>query len=273
MPVLRLQPRRVEKPWGRRDLGPLFGDVPPDREPVGEIWFEAPEGAEAPVLVKYLFTSERLSIQVHPDDEAARRSGHASGKDEAWLILSAEPQAAIGLGLTRPVTKEELRTAALDGDIETLVDWREVEPGQAIYSPAGTIHAIGAGLTLVEVQQNVDLTYRLYDYGRPRELHLDEGLAVADPRPFGDLPPPEQLGPGRTRLCAGPKLCLERRRDVVSEQLTGPAWLIPLAGEASLGSTPLTPGDVFLLTGQEQLRGAQGDELLIATAGRPGRAP
>ena len=270
MPILRLQPRRVEKPWGRRDLGGAFGEVDPDSAPVGEIWFEAPADFEAPLLVKYLFTSERLSIQVHPGDEAARRAGHTSGKDEAWLVLAADPGATIGVGLNRSVSKAELRQAALNGDIEGLVDWRPVEPGQAIYSPAGTVHAIGAGLKLVEVQQNVDLTYRLYDYGRPRELHLEEGLAVADPRPFGYTPRSARPHRGRNRICGGPKLVLDRQQGAASERIIGPAWLIPLAGRPCAGDTPLTPGEVFVAPGEVVVKSAEGDELLIATLGPEG---
>src|SRR3546814_2738640 len=96
-------------------------------------------------------------------------SSDLRGKDEAWLILAAEPDSTIALGTKRPVGREELRDAALDGSIEDLLDWKPVKAGDFYYSPAGTVHAIGAGITLIEVQQNVDLTYRLYDYGRPRD--------------------------------------------------------------------------------------------------------
>src|SRR5436190_23865128 len=104
----RLPSRHVERIWGRRDLAGAFAaPAAMADEPIGEIWFEDKAGAE--LLVKYLFTSERLSIQVHPDDEAARAAGHERGKDEAWYVLSAEPGAVIGLGLTREVTRDALR--------------------------------------------------------------------------------------------------------------------------------------------------------------------
>jgi mannose-6-phosphate isomerase len=184
MTAKRLTTHRVEKPWGRHRLWPGFADPPADGEPIGEIWFQD-EGDDTPeLLVKYLFTAEKLSIQVHPDDAAARASGHARGKDEAWVILDAEPDSTIAIGTRAPVSHETLRAAALDGSIETLVDWKPVKAGEVYYSPAGTVHAIGAGITVVEVQQNVDLTYRLYDYGRPRELHLDAGIAVSDAIPL-----------------------------------------------------------------------------------------
>lgn len=184
MAAILLATHRVEKPWGRHQLWPGFADPAPDGEPVGEVWFQTPGPEEPELLVKYIFTSEKLSIQVHPDDAQARAAGYARGKDECWVILDAEPDATIALGTHDVVGAEQLRAAALDGSIEELVDWKPVQAGDFYYSGAGTVHAIGAGITLVEIQQNVDLTYRLYDYGRPRELHLDEGVAVSDARPF-----------------------------------------------------------------------------------------
>ena len=172
---MKLQRRYVEKPWGRTELPPMFD--PPAGERIGEVWFT--DGAELPLLAKYIFTSERLSVQVHPDDEQARARGLAQGKSECWYILDAEPGATLGLGLTREVGSDELRAAALDGSIEQLMDWRAVAAGDFFFVPSGTIHAIGAGISLLEFQQNADVTYRLYDYGRPRELHLDDGMAVA----------------------------------------------------------------------------------------------
>lgn len=181
--VTRLQKIIVDKPWGRTDIPADFGDFGHRR--VGEIWFSHPEMADAPIMVKFLFTSERLSVQVHPDDAAARAAGYPRGKEECWLVLGAEPDAELGVGLTSETTRETLRNAALDGTIVDMIDWRRAKAGDFVYNRAGTIHALGAGLTVVEVQQNVDCTYRLYDYGRPRELHLDDGLSVAEtgPRP------------------------------------------------------------------------------------------
>ncbi|HST36403.1 MAG TPA: class I mannose-6-phosphate isomerase, partial [Allosphingosinicella sp.] len=197
----------VERVWGRRELPPGF-PRPPGDEPIGEIWFETP--AEAPLLVKYLFTSERLSIQVHPDDAAAQAKGYKRGKDEAWYVIDAAPDAVIGLGLTREISRDELRAAAADGSIEALLDWKPAKKGDVFYSPAGTIHAIGGGIALIEIQQNLDLTYRLYDYGRPRELHLDEAAAVARPEPWFPPSRREQIAPGRESLARGGAFTLER---------------------------------------------------------------
>lgn len=174
----------VEKPWGRTDIPQEYGDFGTRR--VGEIWFAPPEGAPSSIMVKFLFTSDRLSIQVHPDDTAAHAAGYPRGKEECWLVLNAEPGAELGVGLTQNATKEQLHEAALSGAIVDMLDWRAARPGDFVYNRPGIIHAIGAGLTLVEVQQNVDCTYRLYDFGRPRPLHLEEGLAVATLAPQPD---------------------------------------------------------------------------------------
>lgn len=181
---MKIEARLLEKPWGQVGIPHLIGPAIDSR--IGEVCFDSPSGQSLPVLIKYLYTSERLSIQVHPDDDQARALGHSSGKDEMWIVLDAEPGSTIGMGLKRETTKQELRQALVDGTIEELVNWRAAARGDVIYNPAGTVHAAGAGLVLLEIQQAIDLTYRLYDYGRPRKLHVEEGLAVARPRPHSD---------------------------------------------------------------------------------------
>jgi mannose-6-phosphate isomerase len=269
MSVISLVPKRVEKPWGRHDLGPVFADVPPTGAPVGELWFEMPDGRDPELLVKYLFTSEKLSIQVHPDDAAARARGYPRGKDEAWLVLAAEPRATIGIGTLEVMTRDELRAAALDGTLEDKVTWRPVKPGDFFYLPAGTVHAIGPGLMLVEVQQNVDLTYRLFDYGRPRELHLDDGVAVSDPVPYVAPHIPRQIAPGRDLLADGPALVLERWSTEGEVRLPGgrPLWLIPLGGGGAVDDQPIETGGVWLVEGEARLRLDSGSDLLLAYAG------
>ena len=237
----------VERVWGRRDLaGPFVPPAELAQRPIGEIWFES--AADAPLLVKYLFTAERLSIQVHPDDRAARALGYARGKDEAWFVLDAEPGTVIGLGLRRAMEREELRAAAAHGSIEQLLEWRAVRVGDVFYSPAGTVHAIGGGLSLVEIQQNLDLTYRLYDYGRGRELHLDEAVAVADLGPWAGPFEPIEAGPGRTVLAAGGAFVLERWTKDSDVRAVVPAgtMLIPLNREA---------GTVLAAEGRVALKG------------------
>ncbi|WP_051503922.1 class I mannose-6-phosphate isomerase [Sphingomonas jaspsi] len=177
----KLPTRIVDKPWGRTGIDPKYGVDP--RRKIGELWFEAPPGRPLDVMAKYLFTSERLSIQVHPDDNTARAHGHRCGKEEAWLILHAEPDAELGIGTVRPVPTDELLAAANDGTIVDLIDWRRPRTGDFIVNPARTVHALGAGLTVLEVQQAIDLTCRIYDYGRPRDLHHEEAGDACDAKP------------------------------------------------------------------------------------------
>ena len=169
--------REVAKPWGMDVLPAPFVAAPGQR--IGEIWFEPP-AVFGQLLVKYIFTSEKLSVQVHPSDAQTLAAGLGrQGKEECWLVIAAEPGAALGIGFAEDIAAAAMRSAAVDGSIEHLLVWHAVEPGDFFYIPANTVHAIGAGVSLIEVQQNSDITYRLYDYGRPRELHLDEGIAVA----------------------------------------------------------------------------------------------
>ncbi|MFM7348733.1 MAG: class I mannose-6-phosphate isomerase [Erythrobacter sp.] len=225
----RLLPTRmVAKVWGRDSLPPPFETATGER--IGEIWFEP--ATELPqVLVKYLFTSEKLSVQVHPS--AAQALPGEAGKEECWLVLDAEPDARLAIGFERDMTAAELEAAARDGSIETCLTWYLARPGDFFYLPAGTVHAIGAGLALVEVQQASDTTFRLYDYGRPRELHLERGLAVASRTPH----PPRH----RRAVSAGPVLVdgphfrLERVEGVPGDGVRaahgGVLLALPLEGE------------------------------------------
>ncbi|MGY4326231.1 mannose-6-phosphate isomerase class I [Bradyrhizobium sp. LB7.2] len=161
--IVRARP----KPWGSLDLRP-WSQTSTGDGPIGELWFERP-GLAAPktaLLLKMLFTTEPLSIQVHPDDAFAHSIGLANGKTEAWYIVSAVPGAQVAVGLDYPRSAAELRTAVTDGSIADIVHWQPVHPGDVIFIPAGTIHAIGAGIVLVEIQQHSDATFRLFDYGR-----------------------------------------------------------------------------------------------------------
>ena len=174
-----------EKVWGSTRLSPWYPD---STEKIGEVWFEATP--PLPLLLKFIFTSEALSVQVHPNDEYAGLHENSRGKTEMWHILRADPGAKIAIGLREEMTAQRLRDAAQSGEIEKLLNWVEVKPGDTFHIPAGTIHAIGAGIVLCEIQQNSDVTYRLYDYGRPRELHLDRGVEVSIRIPWTpDVPP------------------------------------------------------------------------------------
>ena len=263
--LIRLREHRVTKPWGRTDIPERFGGG--TIEPLGEIWFQRDDGGnEDPLLVKYLFTSERLSIQVHPDDEASRAAGHARGKDEAWIVVEAQPGARIGIGLDHPVSRSALKAIALDGSIVDSLDWRIAQAGDAYYSPAGTLHSIGAGLILLEVQQNCDVTYRLYDFGRPRELHLKEGVAAANPAARIGKSVEQPLGAGRSIVAQGPKFTLERwvsgGRLPASE--LQPLWLIPVRGSVKADGSVLQPASVWIADDSVQLEIEAGGELIIA---------
>ena len=169
---VRLPTRFLEKVWGATDLLPWY---PVADSKIGEVWFEG----ELPLLIKFVFTSDRLSVQVHPNDEYARAHENSLGKTEMWYVMRADPGARLAIGFRETITRDRLRQAALSGEIEKLLNWIDVQAGDAFFIPAGTVHAIGGGLALCEVQQHSDITYRLYDYGRPRELHLDKAVEVS----------------------------------------------------------------------------------------------
>lgn len=218
----RLLPRFDPRPWGRRDLRPWFPQV---SRPTGEVWFHErnqtslgvtlgelvrrdagsllgrqANAAVFPILCKFIFTNAPLSIQVHPDDDYARRRENQWGKIELWYLLRTDPEARLALGFREPISPERLREAALSGEIERLLDWKQVHPGDVFVIYPGTVHTLGAGVVLAEIQQNSDLTYRIYDYQRPRPLQLDRAAAVAHLGPYPGCPPPLDLGDGRKLL-------------------------------------------------------------------------
>lgn len=187
--------------WGATDLRPWF---PPPPERTGEVWFFGPDGSSLPLLVKFIFVTAQLSVQVHPPDDYAALHEGCLGKTEMWYVLRAEPGARIGVGLREPISGDRLREVALNGEIEGMLAWHQVQPGDVFYIPAGTIHTLGAGVTLCEVQQQSDLTYRLYDYGRPRELHLEKALAVANLEPHPGKSAPHETAAPVARLVESP---------------------------------------------------------------------
>ena len=271
MPVERASVLVINKPWGVRDLRP-WSNIDGGGDAVGELWFERAD-TNAPVpalLLKLLFTSEPLSIQVHPDDTYARAMGLPNGKSEAWYILSAEPGAQIGVGLKHRITPQELRTSIRNGTIEKLVQWRPVASGDAVFIPAGTIHAIGAGIVLAEIQQRSDTTFRLFDYGRQRELHEDDGVAVAHAWPLRSSPDPARLSDQRTLLVASRHFVLERLDlpegsswALLAEPET---WILVLDGHAAIGLTALSAGQtIFVGGGRTSIEvGADGMTALVA---------
>jgi mannose-6-phosphate isomerase len=246
--ALRLKPSLREKVWGKECLSPWFPDA---SEPIGEAWYLADR--ELPLLVKLIFTSERLSIQVHPDDgEDGLR-----GKTEMWHILEAEPGAAIAMGFRRPITRAELAKATRSGEIEQLVNWLPVHAGETYFTPAHTVHAIGAGIVLCEIQQHSDVTYRLWDYGRPRRLHVEQALPITDLGVHPGAVKPMPLGPGheghedhaelvRSKHFVTELVTMAPGASQTPERRTCQLW-IAIEGTGNIGTETYRRSDVWLL--------------------------
>jgi mannose-6-phosphate isomerase len=277
MPTEHAAARVVHKPWGVGDLQP-WSSIDGSGDAIGELWFErANKDAPTPaLLLKLLFTSEPLSIQVHPDDTYARAMGMPNGKSEAWYILSAKPDAQIGVGLKHQVTPQQLRTSIQNGSVSELVHWRPIAKDDVIYIPAGTIHAIGAGIVLAEIQQHSDATFRLFDYGRQRELHEDDGVAVAHPWPLRTPCDPIHFTTERTVLVASKHFVLERFElpggsswALFAEPET---WILVFDGHAAIGLAAVSIGQaVFVGGGRTSIEvGTHGLSALVAyPASRP----
>src|SRR4051812_19160164 len=239
---VRLTPSLREKVWGRTRLSPWFPDA---EQPVGEAWYLGDR--ELPLLVKLIFTSERLSVQVHPDDgEDGPR-----GKTEMWHILEAEPGAVIALGFREPITRERLWDATRTGEIEQLLNWVPVKPGETYFTPAHTVHAIGAGIVLCEIQQNSDVTYRLWDYGRPREIHVEKAVPISDLTVHPGAANPESIAPGCQELVRSKHFVTELESMTPGEAMVPSAekcqlWIC-LEGEGTIGGDGFRRGEVWLL--------------------------
>jgi mannose-6-phosphate isomerase len=202
---LLIEPRFAERVWGFMDLRPWFNRVAED-QPLGEAWLtgddctvangahagtrlgtlfaempremlgERAPAAESPLLIKVIFAREKLSVQVHPDDRMAQKYGEPRGKTECWYALEAQPGAKVAAGLKPGTTVEQVRAGIADHTLEELLNTLPVAKGEMVFVDSGTVHAIWPGSILLETQQNCDLTYRMYDYGRPRELHIEKSL-------------------------------------------------------------------------------------------------
>jgi mannose-6-phosphate isomerase len=237
MHLHKLEPSFREKLWGTTHLEPWF---PNSEAKIGEVWFDA--GKNLP-LVKFLFTTEKLSVQVHPDDAYAREHHDSPGKTEMWHILAAAPGAKIAAGFREPLTPKQLRAAAVSGEIEGLLQWFDARPGDTFFIPAGTVHAIGAGLVLCEIQQNSDVTYRLYDYGRPRELQLDRALAVSRLRPHAARPQPLENVLVSCRYFATE--CVGGRSIEYQPLADRANLLIAIEGDGEIAGQPVRAGEVW----------------------------
>jgi mannose-6-phosphate isomerase len=260
----RIEPSFSERVWGYRDLRPWYDVVAESGEPVGEAWLTGDqcvastgshagqtlgalfaENSEAllgkaaapgasPLLVKVIFAREKLSVQVHPDDRMAQKYGDPRGKTECWYALEAEPGAQVACGLKPGVTLEDVKEGIEAGTLEGSLNLVDVAPGDMIFVDAGTVHAIWPGSILLETQQNCDLTYRMYDYGRGRELHIEKSLEATRLKTRAGKVPARALG-DRTILMEGEYFRVER---------------IPVAGIRASGTLPgadeLVPGLAYL---------------------------
>ncbi len=231
-PLLML-PAFDPRPWGTMDLSPIYPNHK-FNEKIGEAWLTgdncqvtngplakrtlaelskefgsqlvgsaARDRQRFPLLLKFLFPEDKLSVQVHPDDETAQHFGEPWGKTECWYVAHARPGSQVALGLKPGVTRAQLEAAIREKRAEELLNWLNVYPGEMIYVAGGTVHTLGPGPVLVETQQQSDTTYRLYDYGRPRPLHLEQGLAsVKEKVASGKVirPAPVTLDEGKNRV-------------------------------------------------------------------------
>lgn len=266
MTAALLKATLVEKPWGRFDIPPAY-TASCDRR-VGEIIFTEPEEfGEPELIVKRIFTSQMLSVQVHPDDEKARAIGMSQGKTECWYVTAAEEGAELFLGFNRNVSAEEVRSAALDGSILSLMERYPARKGDFFWVPGGTVHAIGAGISLIEVQQVSDVTYRLFDFGRPRALHVEEAIAVMQRSGYDEA----NISPAsnvhfETLSRPGPFHCWRAAGDAISETMlynTG-GYLIPLSGQVRIGNLVAAAGDCARIAGSTQLEVSQDFSAIVA---------
>jgi len=222
-----ISPRFSTRPWGVNSLQPWF-DLQAEGEPIGEAWLTGDDsliatgafsgqtlgslfasnpvqmlGTEShpgsPLLIKLIFASQKLSVQVHPDDAMAQKYGDLRGKTECWYLLSTEPGAKLAVGLKEGVTLAQVRGGIKNDNLEESLNLIEVTPGDMIFVDAGTVHAIWPGVVVLETQQNCDLTYRMYDYGRPRELHIEKSLEATKLNTQAGKVAAEELG-DRSRL-------------------------------------------------------------------------
>jgi mannose-6-phosphate isomerase len=259
---IRLTTSLREKVWGKTCLTPWFPD---SGKPIGECWYLIDR--DLPLLVKLLFTAERLSVQVHPDDgEDGPR-----GKSEMWHILDAEPGAAIALGFREPITREHLRESTRTREIESLLNWIPVHAGETYFTPAHTVHAIGAGIVLCEIQQNSDVTYRLWDYGRPRELHVEQAVAIADLRVHPGAVRPLVVGPGREELVRSRHFVtelvrMEAGQEIRTEPQACQLWIC-IEGRALIGDSTCGQGEVWLLpeSSEQPAIRSQGESSFLRT--------
>ena len=274
----RLDPYFRTRIWGFNDLSPWY-DYKTDGEPIGEVWLtgemcKAATGplagqslteitktlgrgllgtaygdGEFPLLIKLLFPKEKLSVQVHPDDALAQKYGDPRGKTECWYAIDAKPGAAVALGIRPGVTTEQVRQAIKSSTLEDLLEMVPVNKGDMLFVDAGTVHAMGPGVVILETQQTSDRTYRMYDYGRPRELHLEKSLeAMRLTTRAGKIPPhPEN---GHTVLIDEKYFKIER-------------WDVPAGDTGKLAEKTGTVQMFFVMDGSLRISSEAGEPFLV----------
>ncbi len=280
-------PEFYERLWGTRDLRPYFTRVA-ETEPIGEVWLTgeecraangplagrtlgqlaeqygaeltgeaSPQSTRFPLLIKFLFPRQKLSVQVHPDDDGARLIGQACGKTECWYVARAIAGAQVGLGLRPGINREMFRLAIEANQAEHMLNWLDVRAGEMIYVDAGTVHAVGPNSIIVETQQNCDITYRLYDYGRPRELHLDRGMEAIHEKTHAGLVGPRAVR-GHVELVSSPCFIVEKYK------IEGPVTLEAEPGKSAVQVlVALDGGAVVECAGSQPLTFMRGEAVVI----------
>lgn len=271
IPPFRLAPFFRTRPWGFHDLSPWY-DYKTEGEPIGEVWLTGEmceadtgplkgmnladitrqyralllgvslAGQDFPLLIKVLFPKDKLSVQVHPDDTLAQKYGEPRGKTECWYALDAQPGAQVALGLKPGVTVEQVERAIESASLESLLEMVPVKKGDMLFVDAGTVHAMGPGVVILETQQTSDLTYRLYDYGRPRELHLEKSFAAMRLATRAGKIPPQSVN-GHSILIDEQYFRVER-------------WSVGPESAPSLGAPVPVVQMLFVVEGRMRISGA-----------------
>jgi mannose-6-phosphate isomerase len=219
-----------------------------------------------PVLIKLIDAKEKLSIQVHPDDDYARAHGEPFGKTEMWYIVDCEPGASLYYGFDHDISKEEFRRRIENNTLEEVLNRAEVHAGDVFFISAGTLHAIGAGILIAEIQQSSNLTYRIYDYGRPgkdgkpRELHIPQALDVTH-----TVPPTRPARPqGKCENFTGGSRMLLSSCDIFTVYEMTIVEASMTADATSFHSLVCLDGDALLLKeGKPELSFRKGDSIMI----------
>ena len=238
-----------------------------------ETWGTACEKFHAfPVLTKFIDAREKLSVQVHPSDEYALANEGQFGKTEMWYVVDAEEGAGLYMGLERECDKDEFSRAVADGTVEELLSFKAVKPGDVYFIPSGTIHAIGAGVVIFEIQQNSTLTYRLYDYmrrdkeGNLRELHVDKAMKVSLLEPYreSEFDTDDKSVIGKCEYFETRKYSLNFTKQTFNVDNNSYLSITGVKGEGTVEGEKITRGDTFFIPAGEGEVTVEGNLDIIA---------